>query len=140
MTDYQKKRITLMRKQHIGYATIASKLKLSLGSVKQFCRRNGLQSADLVHDTQPENISVLPPAVSLINAENRGNSSTANRPGASVAAQSCEITISYADKDDKTAVADVLSMLIHADYEEVPTNEKGNMPLSCFHPGAGGSR
>ena len=30
MTDYQKKRITLMRKQHIGYATIASNDKRTL--------------------------------------------------------------------------------------------------------------
>ena len=56
MTDYQKKRITLMRKQNVGYATIAKELRLSLGAVKQFCRRNDLQSDDLETDTQLENI------------------------------------------------------------------------------------
>ena len=55
MTDYQKKRITLMRKQNVGYATIAKELRLSLGAVKQFCRRNDLQSDDLETDTQHEN-------------------------------------------------------------------------------------
>ena len=47
MTDYQKKRITLMRKQNIGYSAIAKELRLSLGSVKAFCRRNDLQSTDI---------------------------------------------------------------------------------------------
>ncbi len=56
MTDYQKKRITLMRKQNAGYAMIAKELRLSLGSVKQFCRRNGLQSGALEAGTQLENI------------------------------------------------------------------------------------
>ncbi len=65
MTDYQKKRITLMRKQNVGYATIAKELRLSLGAVKQFCRRNGLQSGTLETDTQPENISETPPDVYL---------------------------------------------------------------------------
>jgi hypothetical protein len=55
-----------MRKQNVGYAMIAKELKLSLGSVKQFCRRNGLQSGDLETDTQPENISETPPDVDLI--------------------------------------------------------------------------
>lgn len=122
MTDYQKKRITLMRKQNIGYAMIAKELKLSLGSVKQFCRRNGLQSGDLETDTQPENISETPPDVDLISDGNRVNSTTANRPrvlekpGILDSQPVCEVTVSYADEPDDAAVADVLTMLTNAHY------------------------
>ena len=122
MTDYQKKRITLMRKQNVGYAMIAKELKLSLGAVKQFCRRNGLQSDGLETDTQPENISVITPPIDLINAGKRGNSTTVNRPGSlenagfSDGRPICKVTFSYADTADETAVADVLNMLMHADY------------------------
>ncbi len=122
MTDYQKKRITLMRKQNAGYAMIAKELRLSLGSVKQFCRRNGLQSGDLEAGTQPEKVSETTPAVDLISTENSGNSTTASRPGSSESTGHpedqpvCEITVSYADTADETAVADVLNMLMNADY------------------------
>ena len=122
MTDYQKKRITLMRKQNIGYAMIAKELKISLGSVKQFCRRNGLQSGDLETDTQPENISETPPDVDLISDGNRVNSTTANRPrvlekpGILDDQPVCDITVSYADEPDAAAVADVLTMLTNAHY------------------------
>ena len=122
MTDYQKKRITLMRKQNIGYAMIAKELKISLGSVKQFCRRNGLQSGDLDTDTQLANISETPPTVDLISDGNRVNSTTANRPralekpGILDSQPVCEITVSYADEPDDAVVADVLTMLTNAHY------------------------
>ncbi len=122
MTDYQKKRIRLLRCQNVGYAMIAKELKLSLGAVKQYCRRNGLQSDGLEADTQSENLSEITPAVDLINVEKRGNSTTANRPeslentGFSDGQPICKVTFSYADKADETAVADVLNMLMHADY------------------------
>ena len=122
MTDYQKKRIRLLRCQNVGYAMIAKELKLSIGAVKQYCRRNGLQSDGLEADTQPENISEITPAVDLINVEKRGNSTTANRPGSlentgfSDGHPICEVTVSFADKADETAVADVLNMLMHVDY------------------------
>ena len=122
MTDYQKKRITLMRKQNIGYAMIAKELKISLGSVKQFCRRNGLQSGDLDTDTQPANISETLPTVDLISDGNRVNSTTANRPrvlekpGILDGQPVCDITVSYTDEPDAAAVADVLTMLTNAHY------------------------
>ena len=122
MTDYQKKRITLMRKQNIGYAVIAKELKLSLGAVKQFCRRNGLQCGDLGGDTQNENISPDEPEIELIKSENRANTTSANQPGRpentgfSDIQPVCKVTISYADEPDLGAVADVLDMLTHANY------------------------
>lgn len=61
MTANQKRRITLMRQNHVGYAAIANELKLPLSTVKAFCRRNGLQASDLASDTQPENIAEASP-------------------------------------------------------------------------------
>ena len=122
MTDYQKKRISSMRKQNAGYAMIAKELRLSLGSVKQFCRRNGLQSGDLEAGTQPEKVSETTPAVDLISTENSGNSTTASRPGSSEGTGHpenqpvCDVTVSYADEPDLGAVADVLDLLTHANY------------------------
>ena len=122
MTDYQKKRITIMRKQNVGYATIAKELRLSLGAVKQFCRRNDLQSDDLETDTQPENIAETQPVNDLISVESRGNSTTAKRPGALEKLgfpdnqPVCDVTVSYADEPDEAAVADVLTMLTNAHY------------------------
>ena len=125
MTDKQKRRITLMRQQHIGYSAIARELRLSLSTVKTFCRRNGLQGADLETDTQAEKKLEESPAIDLINPENRGNSRPAQVPGrlgntrVSGNQPVCELTVAYADADDETAVTDVLDMLMKADYGEV---------------------
>lgn len=122
MTENQKRRITLMRQNHVGYAAIANELKLSLSTVKTFCRRNNLQAGDLASDTQPEKISALSPENDLISVESRGNSTTAKRPGALEKAgfpdgqPVCEVTVSYADEPDLGAVADVLDLLTHANY------------------------
>ena len=113
MTENQKRRIILMRKNHIGYAAIANELKLSLSTVKSFCRRNSLQ---------PENISVSSQKVDLIRADSRVNSTTAKQPralentGLSEDSPVCEVTVSYADEPDLGAVADVLDLLTHANY------------------------
>jgi len=66
MTANQKRRITLMRQNHVGYAAIANELKLPLSTVKAFCRRNGLQASDLASDTQPENIAEASPDIGYI--------------------------------------------------------------------------
>ena len=122
MTENQKRRIILMRKNHIGYAAIANELKLSLSTVKSFCRRNSLQSSDIDTDTQPENISVSSQKVDLIRADSRVNSTTAKQPRAlentelSDGQPICEVTVSYADEPDLGAVADVLDLLTHANY------------------------
>ena len=124
MNANQKRRITLMRQNHIGYAAIASELRLSLSTVKAFCRRNGLQSSNLTADTLPENIPASSPGIDLISAGSRGNSTTAKQPRALantgfVGDQPvCEVTVSYADEPDKAVVADVLDMLRNANYRE----------------------
>ena len=122
MTENQKRRITLMRQNHVGYAAIANELKLSLSTVKTFCRRNNLQAGDLASDTQPENIAETPPENDLISAGSRGNSTTAKQPraleniGISGNQPVCEVTVSYADEPDLGAVADVLTLLTNAHY------------------------
>ena len=42
MTNEQKARITTLRHDGIGYATIAAMLGISKETVKSFCRRNAL--------------------------------------------------------------------------------------------------
>ena len=122
MTANQKRRITLMRQNHVGYAAIANELKLPLSTVKAFCRKNGLQASDLASDTQPENISETSPDIDLISAGSRGNSTTAKQPraleniGISGNQPVCEVTVSYADEADLGAVADVLTLLTNAHY------------------------
>ena len=120
MTENQKRRITLMRQNHIGYAAIANELPLS--TVKAFCRRNSLQAGDLAGDTQIENISASSPDIDLIRVDSRVNSTTAKQPralentGLSDSQPICEVTVSYVDEPDLGAVADVLDLLTHANY------------------------
>ena len=122
MTDYQKMRITRMRKQGIGYTIIAKELRLSLGSIKAFCRRNDLQSSDLLSSIQDESIVETSSENDLISSGNRGNSTTAKqqRTFASTDASSdhpvCEVTVSYSDEPDPGVIADVLELLTHANY------------------------
>ena len=125
MTDLQKKRITKLRQQGFGYASIAAELKMPVGTVKTFCRRNNLQTGDLASDTQPENISESSPDIDLLSAENRGNTTACKRPRGlentefSDGQPVCEVTVSFADEPDQGAIADVLDMLTHAHYGEV---------------------
>ena len=122
MTDYQKMRITRMRKQGIGYTIIAKELRLSLGSIKAFCRRNDLQSSDLLSSIQDESIVETSSENDLISSGNRGNSTTAKqqRTFAHTDASSdhpvCEVTVSYSDEPDPGVIADVLELITHANY------------------------
>ena len=110
MTENQKRRITLMRQNHVGYAAIANELKLPLSTVKAFCRSNGLQASDLASDTQIENIAESSPEIDLISAGSRGNSTTATKPeslakpGFSDDQPICEVTVTCADEPDEAAI------------------------------------
>lgn len=42
MTDEQKKKITALRQEGMGYMAIARQMDISKDTVKSFCRRNGL--------------------------------------------------------------------------------------------------
>lgn len=45
MTDLQKKQILTMRQQNATYASISDALGIPIGTIKTFCRRNGMTSA-----------------------------------------------------------------------------------------------
>ena len=45
MTSEEKARLTALRNEGFGYKRIAQELRISVNSVKTFCRRNGLASA-----------------------------------------------------------------------------------------------
>lgn len=42
MTDEQKKKITALRQEGLGYTAISRQMDISKDTVKSFCRRNGL--------------------------------------------------------------------------------------------------
>ena len=115
MTDAQKKMIAKMRGLGAGYTEVAKQLDLPVGTIKTYCRRNNLTGDR--RDTQPKKKSKKPGINDLIDAEKRGNSTTAKRsralekPGFPDGQPVCDVTVSYADEPDKAALADVLTML-----------------------------
>ena len=97
MTKNQKRRITLMRQNHIGCAAIASELKLPLSTANTFCQRNGLEASDLARDTQIDHIDEASPGNDLISAGGSGNGTAAKseslvKPGVSDGRPICEVT------------------------------------------------
>ena len=123
MTDAQKKKIAKMRGLGAGYTEVEKQLDLTVGTIKTYCRRNGLTGDR--RDTQLQKKSRNTRKNDLIDVENRGNSTATDQPGSLENTRvlplrlACEITISFADDPDETAVADVMCMLKTADYSEV---------------------
>ena len=127
MTDAQKKMIAKMRGLGAGYTEVAKQLDLPVGTIKTYCRRNNLTGDR--RDTQFKKKSKKPVINDLIDAEKRGNSTTADQPeslentGVLPPKAVCEITVSFADEPDEMAVADVMRMLQTADYSKVVTED-----------------
>ena len=127
MTDAQKKMIAKMRGLGAGYTEVAKQLNLPVGTIKTYCRRNGLTGDR--RDTQLKKKSRNTRENDLIDVENRGNSTATDQPGSLENTRvipprpTCEITISFANDPDETAVADVMHMLQTADYSEVVTED-----------------
>ncbi|MBQ4436998.1 MAG: response regulator transcription factor [Clostridia bacterium] len=115
MTDLEQRRIVVLRSEGKSYNAISHELKLSVNTVKTFCRRNRLGGDRRPIDTQPENVSVTSHSDGLLYGRNRGNS-TVKRSDKGVQTN-IELTVTYAEKPDGAAIADVLSMLISASYE-----------------------
>lgn len=122
MTKQQREAVTEMRKQNLGYGQIAKKLDISMNTIKAFCRRNGLSGERQGTNTQREKLSEKPAETGLIDA---GNGSYSNVPSTSKSRESaglpadrpvCEVTVSYSDEPDETAIDDVLSMFMHSSY------------------------
>ena len=122
MTQEQKTRIAQLRHQNVGYASIARELSLSINTVKAFCRRNDLAGTRNPAVETIETLSGESPDIDLPSCLNRGNSTTTVRTGSSgntglSGAQSFwDVSVSYADTQDESAIADVLSMLMNANY------------------------
>ena len=109
-----KSRIEYMRKAGQGYAAIARVLDVPVNTVKTYCRRAGL-TGSLGSKNYPD--------VYLIGVPNRGINSmraVSDYPVRRAIPQThpeCNITVSYADKQDETAVSDVLSMLMNTNLK-----------------------
>lgn len=122
MTLEQKKQITRMREQNLGYAYIAKEMGLSVNTVKAFCRRNNLSGNRSLSDTQPEKTSDILDRIDLRNEDSHGNTTTAKRPGnvgkpnVPGDQQAWDVSVSFAEEPDETAIADVLGMLTNARY------------------------
>ena len=117
MTQEQKARITQLRQENVGYASIARELSLSINTVKAFCRRNDLAGTRNSAVQTIETLSGELPDIDLPSGPNRGNSTTSpENTGLSGAQPFWDVSVSYADAQDESAIADVLSMLMNANY------------------------
>ena len=122
MTLEQKKQIAQRREQNLGYASIAKEMGLSVNTIKAYCRRNDLSGNRSLSDTQPEKTSGTSDRIDLNIAGRHGNTTTAKKPGGVgntdvLGDQKVwDVSVSFADEPDETAVADVLSMLKNARY------------------------
>ena len=122
MTQEQKTRIAQLRQQNVGYASIARELSLSINTVKAFCRRNDLTGKRNAAVQPITTLSCDVPQIDLPSAEIRGNSSSHSKPRSSKCADvssaqpAWEVSVSYADAKDESAIGDVLGMLMNANY------------------------
>ena len=125
MTLEQKNQIARMREQNLGYACIAKEMGISVNTIKAYCRRNDLSGNRSLSDTQSEKTTRTSDGIDLHIAGSHGNTTTAKRPGGigntevPSNQQVWEVSVSFAEEPDETAVADVLSMLTNARYGEV---------------------
>ena len=112
MTVEQKQKIEELRRQGMGYCTVAKQVGLPSNTVKTYCRRHNLSSFALsgkapVTEAKPSVKPQLP-------AE---PAQTAKEP-VSVALKEkapaeCEVTLSYRANPDMRAVADVMMTLMN---------------------------
>lgn len=117
MTDQEKQRIAVMRSAGESYREIAEALSLSVNTVKTFCRRNqltGMRSGG----TTPEDLSATPATDGLLSVPKGGNSTATETPerlantGVPRKQPAFKVKLEFADEADKSAVPDVLRMLM----------------------------
>lgn len=119
MTNQEKARIIEMRSNGEGYNAIAETLKLSINTVKTFCRRNNLTGMRAV-PVHREDLSSPSDTDRLMSGEKGGNSTAARKPsplgntGVSADQQPCRVTISFAEESKGNVLTDVLGMLMQA--------------------------
>ena len=117
MTNAEKLRITRLREQGLGYTQIANRMGISKSTVSTFCQRNGLVEEKKEKSRKSNN--------SLLSGTLRVNTVTADPRPTTVVADgddavkiTCKVNVTYADKPDETAVADVLDILRNARRSE----------------------
>ena len=122
MTQEQKARIIQLRYDNVGYASIARELSVSINTVKAFCRRNNLAGTRNPTVQPIKTLSGKSLDIDLPFNPNRGNSTTTSKLESldntefSGIQPVWDVSVSYADTQDKGAIADVLSMLMNASY------------------------
>ena len=125
MTLEQKNQIAQMRKQNLGYASIAKEMGLSVNTIKAYCRRNDLSGNRPLSDTHPEKTSGSLDGIDLHIVGSHGNTTTTVKPGSFENSgvpgdqHAWDVSVSFAEEPDETAIADVLSMLTNVRYGEV---------------------
>ena len=67
MTNMEKRQITRLREQGLGYTQIANRLGISKSTVSTFCQRNGLAEEKKEKPQKPNNRSHQPMTVSPFN-------------------------------------------------------------------------
>ena len=117
MTDQEKQRIAVMRSAGDSYKEIAKTLNLSLNTVQTFCRRNQL-TGTRGGTVAPKDLSAIPATDGLLPAAKGGNSTAVETPGrientgVSRKQPAFKVELEFADADDKSAVPDILRMLM----------------------------
>lgn len=118
MTDHEKQRITVMRSVGESYKEIADKLKLSVNTVKTFCRRNQLTGVR-AGENDPEDLSATFHTNDLLPSAKGGNSTATavvaepvENTGVSRKQPTVRVTLEFADEADETAVPDIQRMLM----------------------------
>ena len=122
MTAQEKQRIAVLRSQGESYKAISETLKISINSVKTFCRRchlTGIRGEkDLKKPSEKNN---------LIDDENRGNTvnaetqTYAEKTGVPVPRTACKVKLVFSDTPDEGAIQDVLGMLINSRFRRGET-------------------
>ena len=112
MTVEQKRKIEELRRQGLGYCTVAKQVGLPSNTVKTFCRRNNLSSFAL--SGKAPSTEAKPRIKRQLSAE---PAQTAQEvvivtPKEKAPAE-CEVTLSYRANPDLRAVTDVMMTLMN---------------------------
>lgn len=99
MTLEQKQAIEALRLQGIGYVSVATRLGLSVNTVKSYCRRNSLST------------TVLSGGILIKKGRPKLSDDCAAKKDK--APTECEVTLSYKESPDTRAVTDVMMTLMN---------------------------
>ncbi len=117
MTNTEKRQITRLREKGLGYAQIANRLGISKSTVSTFCQRNGL-AEEKKEKLRKSNNSLLSGALRVNTVTAGPRPTTVVTDNNNAVKIACKVTVTYADKPDETAIADVLDILRNARRSE----------------------